>query len=164
MMGPEGHGMGYKAVQPLSPHLDLHLGIIYQHLPTGCLETLTGGFWAPVVTRKHLLEGAGIYRVCMTLRAPTTALQPSPRGPPPNRFWARSRSGLLGAATSVPRTHRSNHRVGLRTLGAVARWLWPGHAGLGRAAATTADVASEPQVFQGLLWQGGFRVARRVPC
>ena len=34
--------------------------IIYQHLPTGCLETLTGGFWVPVVTRKHLLEGAGI--------------------------------------------------------------------------------------------------------
>ena len=31
----------------------------YQHPPTGCLETLTGGFWAPVVTRKHLLEGAG---------------------------------------------------------------------------------------------------------
>ena len=26
----------------------------------GCLETLTGGFWTPVVTRKHLLEGAGI--------------------------------------------------------------------------------------------------------
>ena len=31
----------------------------YQDPPTGCLETLTGGFWAPVVTRKHLLEGAG---------------------------------------------------------------------------------------------------------
>ena len=30
-----------------------------QDPPTGCLETLTGGFWAPVVTRKHLLEGAG---------------------------------------------------------------------------------------------------------
>ena len=25
-----------------------------QHPPTGCLKSLTGGFWAPVVTRKHL--------------------------------------------------------------------------------------------------------------
>ena len=31
-----------------------------QDPPTGSLETLTGGFWAPVVTRKHLLEGAGL--------------------------------------------------------------------------------------------------------
>ena len=36
---------------------------IYQDPPTGFLETLTGGFWAPVVTRKHLLEGAGIYYI-----------------------------------------------------------------------------------------------------
>ena len=28
---------------------------------TGCFGRLTGGFWAPVVTRKHLLQGAGIY-------------------------------------------------------------------------------------------------------
>ena len=26
---------------------------------TGCLKTLTGGCWAFVVTRKHLLEGPG---------------------------------------------------------------------------------------------------------
>ena len=32
-----------------------------QDPPTGCFGTLTGGFWAPVVTRKHLLEAAGIY-------------------------------------------------------------------------------------------------------
>ena len=31
-----------------------------QDLPTGGFRSLTGGFWAPVVTRKHLLEGPGI--------------------------------------------------------------------------------------------------------
>ena len=34
---------------------------MYRDPPTGGLETLTGGFWTPVVTRKHLLEGPGIY-------------------------------------------------------------------------------------------------------
>ena len=31
-----------------------------QDLPTGGFRSLTGGFWAPVVTRKHLLEGPGL--------------------------------------------------------------------------------------------------------
>ena len=39
----------------------LYLAISHQDLQRGCLETLTGGFWAPVVTRKHLLEGAGMW-------------------------------------------------------------------------------------------------------
>ena len=32
---------------------------LYQDPPTGCFGTLTGGFWAPVATRKHLFEGPG---------------------------------------------------------------------------------------------------------
>ena len=36
------------------------LGGLYQDLPTGGFRSLTGGFWAPVLTRKHLLEGPAV--------------------------------------------------------------------------------------------------------
>ena len=62
----------------------------YQHPPTGCLETLTGGFWTPVVTRKHLLEGAG--RGCF----------PCPVQPPGTAWDGfRSRSSDSGAVRQV---------------------------------------------------------------
>ena len=44
--------------------------------PAGCLETLTGGFWTPVVTRNHLLEDPGIYtraQCMMVVRLQTSA-------------------------------------------------------------------------------------------
>ena len=39
---------------PKQIQCERRLSYTYQDPPTGCLETLTGGFWAPVATRKHL--------------------------------------------------------------------------------------------------------------
>ena len=61
-MDPQGEiaSVGWGPVVPNlryggSGSLDVY-SINYQDPPTGCLETLTGGFWALVVTRKHLGE------------------------------------------------------------------------------------------------------------
>ena len=40
----------------VAPHVSKNM---YQDPPTGCLETLTGGLWTPVVTRRHLLDPFG---------------------------------------------------------------------------------------------------------
>ena len=78
-------------------------GQIYQDLPTGGFRRLTGGFWAPVATRKHLLEGPlfslhttrmFLVGVFLPILGPFAGVGPSPllRGiPEPKPFHLRSR-------------------------------------------------------------------------
>ena len=60
-----------------SPCVSLKKGNIrqlYQDLPTGGFRSLTGVFWAPVVTKKHLLERPG--SLSMISKEQNTTLKP----------------------------------------------------------------------------------------